>query len=356
MTAEPAVAAAQEDPRRRGRVKCVAWDLDGTLWDGVLLEDPEVVVKDEITGLIKALDEVGIVHSVCSKNDHDLAMARLEKAGIAEYFLVPQINWGPKSASVGRIAAGLNIGIDAIAFVDDQPFELAEVQHVHPGVLCVPAGEIMQAARLPEFSPKFVTSESRERRQMYRTSQARDAAERDYSGPGEEFLATLGLRMRIAPVAEGDLQRAEELTVRTNQLNSTGVTFGYEELDAMRNSPRHLLLIASLEDRFGSYGKVGLAAIEKSDTAWKLRLLLMSCRVVSRGAGTILLGHIMRLARDEGVRLLAEFRDTGRNRMSYLAYMMAGFRQVAEHDGTALLECSLDQIQDPPPYLALETG
>ena len=74
---------------RPGRVKCVVWDLDGTIWDGVLLEDPQVTVREEIVSVIEHLDKVGILHSISSKNDHDQAMARLREAGISDYFLFP---------------------------------------------------------------------------------------------------------------------------------------------------------------------------------------------------------------------------------------------------------------------------
>ena len=93
--------------------------------------------------------------------------------------------------------------------------------------------------------------------------------EREFVGTNEEFLATLGMIFTIAPAGEEDLQRAEELTVRTNQLNSTGYTYSYEELDALRESPDHLLLVATLADRFGSYGKIGLALVEKGEPDWR---------------------------------------------------------------------------------------
>lgn len=357
---------------RPGRVKCVVWDLDGTVWDGVLLEDAEVVVRADVVDIIKRLDEIGILQSISSKNDHDLAMAHLEKAGIAEYFLYPQINWNPKSDSIRQIAKSLNIGIDTFAFVDDQEFELAEVAHALPEVLAVPAGQIAEAVGRAEFRPRFVTSESRQRRHMYQADASRDVAERAYLGTSEEFLATLGMRMRISPAGPDDLPRAEELTVRTNQLNSTGAMFGFEELDVLRTSPGHLLLVASLEDRFGSYGTIGLALVETApvetapvDTGgavWRLRLLLMSCRVVSRGVGTVLLNHVMRLASEAGARFQAEFVHTGRNRMMYLTYKMAGFREVGEASGgsgaggAVLLESPLDRIQPVPSYLELELG
>lgn len=339
-----------------GQVKCVVWDLDGTIWDGVLLEDGEVAIRDDVVDIIRRLDKIGVLHSISSKNDHDLAMQRLEQAGIADYFLYPQINWNPKSDSIQHVAKSLNIGVDTLAFVDDQEFELAEVAHAIPSVLLVPVAEIAEVVGRPEFRPRFVTNESRQRRQMYRADATRDAAERDYVGTSEEFLATLGMRMRISPAGPDDLPRAEELTLRTNQLNSTGRTFGFDELDALRTSPDHLLLVASLEDRFGSYGTIGLALANTAGPAWRLRLLLMSCRVVSRGVGTVLLNHVMRLASAVGARFQAEFVHTGRNRMMYLTYKMADFREVGEADGAVLLEAPLDRIQPTPSYLTLDLG
>lgn len=338
----------------RGSIKCVVWDLDGTVWDGVLLEDASVTIKEHVVSVIRQLDEIGILHSISSKNDTGLAMAELEKAGIAEYFLCPQINWNPKSDSIRRIASSLGIGIDSLALVDDQEFELDEVGHALPEVLLVRADGVADIPGRPEFRPMSVTGESRERRRMYLASMARDDAEQAYVGTSEDFLATLGMRMSISAAGPDDLRRAEELTIRTNQLNSTGRTFGFAELDALRASPGHLVLLASLEDRFGSYGKIGLALVQKSESIWTLRLLLMSCRVVSRGVGTVLLNHVMRLAREAGVRLQAEFVPTGRNRLMYLTYKMAGFRDVDHATEETVLESAVDHIQPPPSYLTVE--
>src|SRR5690606_16849981 len=201
---------------------------------------------------------------------------------------------------------------------------------------------------------RFVTDESAQRRHMYRNQIARDEAEANFVGTNEEFLASLDMTFTIAPAAREDLQRAEELTIRTNQLNSTGRTYSYEELDALRESPEHLLLVASLQDRFGSYGKIGLALVEKGDPDWKLNLLLMSCRVMSRGVGSLLLGHIMALARDAGRGLLADFVETGRNRMMQITYAFAGFREVRRDGSHVLLAADLTQVQPPPPYVRAE--
>lgn len=353
----PSTPAARRHVGKPRSVKCVVWDLDGTIWDGVLLEDPHVDVRPELVETIVALSERGILHSIASRNDHDAATARLVQAGIEDHFVYPQINWQPKSESVAEVARRINIGIDTLAFVDDQHFELDEVAFAHPGVLCLPVEEMVATAltRL-EFQPRFVTDESRLRRVLYRTEEERARSEAKYEGTSDEFLATLDMVFTIAPADEADLQRAEELTVRTNQLNSTGRTYSYEELDALRQDPNHLLLVASLEDRYGPHGKIGLALVERGGSVWTLRLLLMSCRVMSRGVGTVLLSHIMRLARENGSRLQAELVDTGRNRIMYITYRFAGFTEVERDGDRALLEADLDQVQPVPEYLALELG
>lgn len=341
---------------RAGQVKCVVWDLDNTVWDGTLLEDGDVRVRPEAADLIRTLDQRGVLHSVASRNDHDAAMAALDRAGLAQYMLCPQINWNPKSDSIATLASALNIGLDAIAFIDDQEFERDEVRFRHPRVLCYDAAGIATLAGRPEFVPKFVTAESALRRHMYASGFERDQAEQDFTGTNTEFLATLGMVMTITPATVADLRRAEELTIRTNQLNSTGVTYSYADLEAMLASPRHLLLVAGLDDRYGSYGKIGLALAETAGSDWTLKLLLMSCRVMSRGVGTVLLHHVMRLANADGARLLAEFVPTDRNRVMYVTYRFAGFTEHAERDGVHILAGPAGEVPGPPAYLRLNTG
>ncbi|HET9138358.1 HAD-IIIC family phosphatase [Actinophytocola sp.] len=351
MTDERAQALA-----KRGRIKCVVWDLDNTLWDGTLLEGGEVTVRPEVVAEIRRLDDIGILHSIASKNDYDAAMARLRAEGLDEYFLYPQINWNPKSASIEQIAKSINIGIDALAFVDDQPFERAEVEHAHPSVITVDALEVDTVLKNPAFEPRFVTDESKLRRLMYRGDVERNRQEQEYQGTSEEFLATLDMHFTIRPAQLEDLRRAEELTVRTNQLNSTGRTYSYEELDELRQSPDHLLLVASLTDRYGSYGTIGLALAECGRPAWHLRMLLMSCRVMARGVGTVLLNHLMSLAKADGAVFRADFVETGRNRVMYVTFAFAGFTEV-ERDGAQLvLESDLERIQGFPDYLTVNLG
>ncbi|MGX7825911.1 HAD-IIIC family phosphatase [Actinokineospora sp. 24-640] len=337
-------------------MKCVVWDLDNTVWDGVLLEDGEVTLRPSVVEHIRRLDSMGVLNSVASKNDHDAAFAKLREFGLDGMFLFPQINWNAKSDSIRRIAKALNLGLDAFAFVDDQPFELAEVAHGVPEVLLVDTAEMDVELSRAEFRPRFVTDESAQRRAMYQAQLARDGLEVEFVGTNEEFLASLGMVFSIAPARREDLQRAEELTVRTNQLNSTGRTYSYDELDALRESGDHLLLVASLTDKFGSYGKIGLALVERSGDVWWLRMMLMSCRVMSRGVGMVLLNHIMRLAAEAGAGVRADFVETGRNRMMQVTYAFAGFREVSRDGAAVVLEADLTTVQPPPSYVRLEIG
>ena len=337
---------------RRGQIKCVVWDLDNTLWDGTLLEGDKVALREDVLTEIRRLDALGILHSVASKNDHDAAMEQLRVFGIDDLFLYPQINWNAKSHSVAKIAESINIGIDSLAFVDDQEFERAEVARAHPEVTCLDAIDLA-VLREPAFQPRFVTDESARRRAMYRSQIMRAERESDFVGTNEEFLADLDMTLTIAPAQREDLQRAEELTVRTNQLNSSGVTYSYEELDALRTSPDHLLLVASLTDRFGDYGKIGVCLLEKGPEHWYVRLLLMSCRVMSRGVGTVLLGHVMNLAREAGKPLRADFAETGRNRLMQITYAFAGFTEVSRDCENVVLESTLGEIQEPAAYVRM---
>lgn len=334
-------------------IKCVVWDLDNTVWDGILLEDTEVILRPHVVEILKTLDARGILHSIASRNDHATAMAKLQEFGIDEYFLYPQINWNSKGASVGQIAQDINIGLDTIAFIDDQPFEREEVAFTHDKVLCIDSAALDGLLDRPEFNPRFITEDSRLRRHMYMADIRRNREEAEFVGPTDEFLSTLNMVFTIAAAKEEDLKRAEELTVRTHQLNTTGYTYSYEELDAFRASPHHILLISSLEDRHGTYGKIGLTLIEKGAEAWTVKLLLMSCRVMSKGVGMIMIHHILRMAREAGVKLRAEFLSTDRNRQMLITYRFAGFKEVSRNGGVALMENDYSAIQPPPPYVDL---
>lgn len=352
MTSQQILAIVEQTASTKP-IKCVVWDLDNTIWHGVLLEDPQVTLNSEAVEVIRAIDSRGILLSISSRNDPELAMEKLRECGLNGYFLHPQINWNSKSESIRAIATALNIGLDTFAFVDDQLFELEEVAFSIPEVRCINAREIARIPDMPAMMPRFITEDSRLRRQMYQSDIRRNQAEQGFTGSNEEFLATLGMVFRLSFATENDLQRAEELTVRTHQLNTTGYTYSYEELDALRVSDQHKLLIASLDDKYGTYGKIGLTLVECGPHVWTIKLLLMSCRVMSRGVGTIMMNYILGEARRAGVRLRAEFVANNRNRMMYVTYKFGGFTEVSRDGDLIVLEHDLTSIQPFPAYVTV---
>ena len=337
----------------REKVKCLVWDLDNTLWNGILTENEDVVLMPNVIEIIKELDARGILQSISSKNNHEDAAKKLKEFGLYEYFLYPEINWNAKSNSLGQIIKNLNIGANTFAFIDDSPFEIDEVNSVYGDeILLLDASKYTDILDMPDFNPKFITSDSANRRNMYMQEIVRKKIEDEFVGPNESFLKDLNMSFLISEAKEKDLERVEELTVRTNQLNSTGITYNHTDLLELMDSKDHKVFVCELTDKFGSYGKIGIALISLNDTSWCINLLLMSCRVISRGVGTVLLNFIIGQANEANVELLADFIRTDRNRMMYLTYKLAGFKEQMEGDPKKLfLESKKIKAYKSPEYL-----
>ncbi len=332
------------------KIKCVVWDLDNTLWDGVLSEGDDVRLRDGITDIMKTLDERGILMSIASKNNFDDAYKKLTELGVADYFLYPQINWNPKSEGIKKISEELNLGLDSFAFVDDSPFEREEILSANENILTIDVADIGKITDMECMIPKFITEDTRSRRLMYIADSKRKHDQQEFTGDNTEFLKSLGMKLTISPVTEHDLQRAYELTVRTHQLNSTGYTYSYDELKDFIGSDSHIFRIAQLTDKYGDYGKIGLILVENTD-ALRIKLLLMSCRVMSRGVGSAILIYLAKLAKSLDKPLFAEFRTTDRNRIMYITYKMMGFDELENNDGDVLLEYTSEEEKDYPDYL-----
>ena len=333
------------------RIKCVIWDLDNTLWEGTLTEGGGNALRPGALETIRELDRRGIVQSIASKNDFDTAAARLKQFDLFDYFLCPQISWDPKSEGINKTLTLLNIKPEATAFVDDSAFEREEVLFALPKIHPYSEENLWALTDLPEFQVRFITEDAARRRLMYRADLDRQTAQESFSGSNEDFLATLGMKLSISPVTEYDLQRVEELTVRTHQLNSTGYTYSYEELVELTRSPDHIFCICGLQDRYGDSGKVGLLLLEKEADSLRLKLLIVSCRVMSRGIGTALLCYATQLAEKLGKKLLAEFFETDYNRIMYITYKLAGFEDIEEHGNEFLLQYQGEEPLKFPSYL-----
>ncbi|WP_223266011.1 HAD-IIIC family phosphatase [Bacillus wiedmannii] len=335
------------------KIKCVVWDLDNTIWDGVLIENDEIQLKENVVTVIKELDRKGFLQSISSKNDYDLAKEKLEEFGLWDYFIYPKISWNSKSDAIAQIAKDINIGINTLSFVDDQEFEREEVLFSLPEVLCIDAADIDKISAMERMTPKFITNDSAKRRKMYQNDIKRNQIEQEYIGTKEEFLETLDMVFTIDKAKVEDLQRAEELTVRTHQLNSTGYVYSYDELKHFIEADDYEVYVAQLDDKFGTYGKIGLALIEKKDDEWDLKLLLMSCRVMSKGVGNVFMNYIINEAKKNNKILRAQFIPTDRNKIMYVTYKFNGFKEAGKEGDVVIFEADMSYSRKIPVYVKL---
>ena len=334
-------------------VKVVVWDLDNTLWSGILSEGDALQLNAAVPEILHQLDARGILSCIASKNDHDAAMAQIKSFGVADWFVLPMINWDDKSLSIRRIAERLNLGLDTFLFIDDQAFERDAVRHSLPEVRTLDVADLAGLLDRPEVNPEQRSTEALHRRRMYQDEMQRQNREAIFEGTPEDFLATLDLKFTVRKAEPADLDRAVELTQRTNQLNSTGYTYSHDELLAMISDPDHQLLVAEMTDRYGSYGIIGLSLMRLSLGERLLLLLLMSCRVLSRGAGSLLLRELVAAAHHAGDSLYAEMMRTGHNRQMQMTYQMAGFSTVEVEGDRVLLHWSDTAPAPRPDYFEI---
>jgi FkbH-like protein len=307
------VQREEQTPKKIKKIKCIVWDLDNTLWDGILVEDgsASLRIKPQIEEILKKLDERGILHSIVSKNNRDEALSVLKTFGIDEYFLCPQISWQPKSDGIQAIARQLNIGIDTLLFVDDSEFELQQVKAVHSEVHVLNADcylgiVAMERCQVP------VSAESRERRKMYQVESQRENVAGIFGDDYIAFLRYCNIRLNIRPMTEENLSRVHELTQRTNQMNFSGNRYQKSVLERILSTPYLDTYVLDVEDRFGSYGVVGFSIVDSRVPL--MTDLMFSCRVQSKRVEHAFLAHIIRkYIKMTSKDFYANYRKTPRN-------------------------------------------
>jgi FkbH-like protein len=317
--------------------KCIVWDLDNTLWDGILIEDgPERIrIRQGVIDVIKETDQRGILHSIASKNNHDEAMNFLRLAGLDGYFLYPQISWQPKSQSIARIAELLNISSDTFAFVDDQLFEREEVKSALPKVALLDAADYQTIPSREECRVP-VTAESRKRRTMYLSQQLRTAAHESFGGDYLRFLKESDIQLSIMPLNEASLPRVYELAQRTNQLNFSGNRYPLEQLRELLQTKFIESYVIKCTDKFGSYGTVGFAVVDTREP--RLLDLMFSCRVQGKHVEHAVLAYLLkRFVQGLNRDFWANYRKTERNAPGGRVFDEIGFECIAETEGVSSL-------------------
>jgi FkbH-like protein len=337
------VEEAPQPSEKAKKLKCVVWDLDNTLWDGILVEDgpSKLRLKAGIVGIIEALDGRGILHSIASKNNRDETLQVLKDLQIDQYFLCPQISWQPKSEGIKAIAEQLNIGRDTLLFIDDTDFELEQVKSTCPDVQVLNAREYQTLLQMNEFQVP-VTEESRNRRKMYQLESTRQDLAAQFGDDYMAFLKDCNIRLNIRPMTEDNLQRVHELTQRTNQMNFSGNRYDREVLKVIISTPYLDTYVLDCEDRFGSYGVVGFSIVDSREP--RMTDLMFSCRIQSKRVEHAFLGHIaQKYITESGRDFHANYRKTPRNAPSGKVFDDLGMETARIKDGVSSLVFSKDR-------------
>jgi len=348
--------------------KCVVVDLDGTLWGGIVGEvgaeglhlgptAPGIEFVDFQQALLN-LTKRGIVLAICSKNNPDdvMPVLREHKHMVLreENFAALRINWRNKAENLAEIAEELNIGLDALVFLDDNPVERELVRQMLPEVLTVELPKDASQYRsmlesLTDFELLALTKEDQQRAGQYQANRRRQALERS-SGSLEEYMHSLEIRAEIVRAEAHHVPRLVQMLNKTNQFNTTTRRYQAPDMERFCASEDRRVYVLEVSDRFGEHGLVGAAIVRAEPETWYVDSFLLSCRVMGLSVETVLLKQIYDAARHRGVpRLVGEFVPTAKNSPTADFYRRHGFRLAENGDNTQAwtLDLRVDRIQDP---------
>ena len=338
----------------RGRSrKVLVVDLDNTLWGGVVGEDgidgirlgqgdPRGEAFLSVQRAVLALKQRGVLLAVCSKNDEQVARKAIrehpEMLLRESDFSAFQINWTDKATNLQILAERLSLGLDSFVFLDDNPFERAQVRQFAPQVMVLellsdPAtyASVLMTAGL--FEAVTFSQEDRTRVEQYAANTRRDSLRAQSCDLGA-FLRSLGMEAIFTTGGEAGWPRFAQLINKSNQFNLTTRRYTETEIAALVADPATLTLQVRLVDQFGDNGMISAIIAVPAADAWVLDTWVMSCRVLGREVEHAVLNQIAAEARARGIRrLIGVYRPTERNGMVREHYAKLGFVRVAATEG-----------------------
>ena len=257
------------------KVKIVIWDLDETFWEGIFSEGPITPIPENIK-LVKDLTDIGIVNSVCSKNDKEPTEEKLDELGINEYLVFNSIDWNPKGQRINKMLKDMGLRAENTLFIDDNHLNLEEAKFFNE--------EIMVA--MPEEIPSLIDWVSNQEKKdlnhkrlnQYKILEEK-AKEKEQIGSNEEFLLSSNIKVDINTDCENEIDRLSEMIMRTNQLNFTKNRMEKDELIRLINEEGVDAGYVSAKDRFGDYGIIGMYVVKNGE----LIHFLFSCRTIGMG-------------------------------------------------------------------------
>ncbi|MHA1390432.1 MAG: HAD-IIIC family phosphatase [Candidatus Thorarchaeota archaeon] len=336
------------------RIKCAVIDLDNTLWDGILRDDgiEGVNLHSNRLKALELLTKRGIMLAISSKNDSTLEPVIDQILGEnSNLFVIKKINWNDKVQNLQEIAQELNIGIDSLAFFDDNPYERDQISTFLPQVLVLPDTEILHALNRLEFEPVGkLTEESSKRVLMYAQEAARESIEKLYYDK-ESFLRACEMKLWTRQANPENLGRVTELILRTNQLNATATRYTKEEILRFYHADDYKIYVVNLDDKYGEYGEYGLigtALIHEENNKWTMDVLTFSCRAMGKTVEQTFLTYLMNEANKRGVTtLVGKYMKTDRNEAVERIFEDAKFTKSTGENGMILWHYNFDEMGIP---------
>ena len=308
---------------KSAKKKCIAVDLDNTLWGGVIGEDgvDGIVLSNDKEGarykdtqrFLKKMKNQGVMIAVLSKNnieDVEPVFAHPDMVLQHEDFVAEMINWEPKSINIRQLAADLNIGFDSFVFLDDNPAEREQMKAECPEVTVIDFPK--DSSQLPEIIAKTydeyflsleVTGEDRKKTSMYR-SEAKRKAELNRAASVEDFLKKLEMTMDIHIMTPEEEKRVTQLTNKTNQFNVTTKRYSEEEIHAIAGSPDSDIITIHMADKYGNQGLVAVVILNYTEKVSIIDTFLMSCRVMGRNAEIEIIAQIKKILKKKNIETL----------------------------------------------------
>lgn len=362
----------------RGKArKCLVLDLDNTLWGGVIGDDglagivlgngsPAGEAHLSVQQTALALRERGVVLAVSSKNDDAVARSVFrqhpEMLLKEEHIAVFQANWQDKASNLEAIAAALDIGVDSLVLLDDNPAERAQVRATLPDV-AVPElptdpaffAETLLAAGY--FEATAFTAEDRQRASQYQANAARAAA-LGAANDLESHLQSLEMKALVSRFDSLGRVRIAQLINKTNQFNLTTRRYTEAEVKALEESTSGLTLQIRLTDRFGDNGMISVIICKGTESDWHIDTWLMSCRVLNRRVERMTLNRLVAAAKTAGVRaLIGEYIPTARNGMVKDHYARLGFEPLEQTEQSNRWRLDVQSyVPEQVPIEVVDTG
>lgn len=323
--------------------KCIVLDLDNTLWGGIIGEDGYEGIKlgnnplgrsfVEFQKILLSLNQRGIILAINSKNNYNDAIKVIKEHPDMilkeENFASMMINWNDKVSNLKEIANELNIGLDSMIFVDDEPVNRELVKLVLPEVLTIdlptdPSTYASTIMSLNDLNLLKITDDDVKRGKMY--FQEKKRSELKTSINLDDFLSQLNIKLRIKNADKFTIPRISQLTLKTNQFNLTTKRYQIEDIEKLSNNNNYFLGCVQVEDKFGDNGITGIYIVKKSDKEWFLDSFLLSCRVMGRGIEERIIAYILQQAKNHNVLIVkGKYIPTQKNKPAENFFQNCGF-------------------------------